>query len=47
MSIVCEGVETAEQRDELSRIGWDSCQGFLFGEPMSASRLDSLISEFS
>jgi diguanylate cyclase (GGDEF)-like protein len=43
MSIVCEGVETAEQRDELSRIGCDSCQGFYFGAPMSASRLDSLI----
>jgi diguanylate cyclase (GGDEF)-like protein len=40
MSIVCEGVETAEQRAELSRIGCDSCQGFYFGEPMSASRLD-------
>jgi diguanylate cyclase (GGDEF)-like protein len=43
MSIVCEGVETAEQRDELSRIGCDSCQGFYFGAPMSASRLDFLI----
>ena len=43
MSIVCEGVETAEQRDELGRIGCDSCQGFYFGAPMSASRLDSLI----
>ena len=46
MSIVCEGVETAGQRDELSRIGCDSCQGFLFGAPMSASRLDSLITRF-
>jgi diguanylate cyclase (GGDEF)-like protein len=46
MSIVCEGVETAEQRDELGRIGCDSCQGFYFGAPMSASRLDSLISHF-
>jgi EAL domain-containing protein (putative c-di-GMP-specific phosphodiesterase class I) len=46
MSIVCEGVETAEQRDELSRIGCDSCQGFYFGAPMSASRLDSLIRRF-
>jgi diguanylate cyclase (GGDEF)-like protein len=43
MSIVCEGVETVEQHDELSRIGCDSCQGFYFGAPMSASRLDSLI----
>jgi diguanylate cyclase (GGDEF)-like protein len=43
MSIVCEGVETAEQREELTRIGCDSCQGFYFGEPMSASRLDDLI----
>jgi EAL domain-containing protein (putative c-di-GMP-specific phosphodiesterase class I) len=43
MSIVCEGVETAEQRDQLHRIGCDSCQGFYFGAPMSASRLDFLI----
>jgi diguanylate cyclase (GGDEF)-like protein len=31
------------RRDELSRIGRDSCQGFYFGAPMSAFRLDSLI----
>jgi diguanylate cyclase (GGDEF)-like protein len=43
MSIVCEGVETGEERDELSRIGCDSCQGFYFGVPMSASRLDAEI----
>ncbi len=45
MSIVCEGVETAEQRDELTRIGCDSCQGFYFAEPMSEPRFDALLRE--
>jgi diguanylate cyclase (GGDEF)-like protein len=43
MSIVCEGVETAEQRDELTRIGCDSCQGFYFAEPLPAPRFDALL----
>ena len=43
MSIVCEGVETAEQRDELARIGCDSIQGFYFGEPTSAANIDARI----
>jgi EAL domain-containing protein (putative c-di-GMP-specific phosphodiesterase class I) len=43
MHVVSEGVETAEQRDELSRLGCDSSQGFYFARPMSASVLDALI----
>jgi diguanylate cyclase (GGDEF)-like protein len=43
MTIVCEGVETAEQRNELARIGCDACQGFFLGKPMPAARLDTLI----
>ena len=28
MSVVSEGVETAQQQGELARLGCDSCQGF-------------------
>ncbi len=42
MSVVAEGVETPQQRDELTRMGCDSCQGFYFARPMSAAGLDTL-----
>jgi diguanylate cyclase (GGDEF)-like protein len=47
MSIVAEGVETAEQHHELARLGCDSCQGFYFALPISASSLDNLIQHAS
>jgi diguanylate cyclase (GGDEF)-like protein len=43
MTVVSEGVETAEQHRELTALGCDSCQGFYFARPMSASSLDALI----
>jgi len=43
MDVVCEGVETAAQNDELVRLGSDSCQGFYFARPMPADRLATLI----
>ena len=43
MNVVAEGVETVEQRDELTRMGCDSCQGFYFARPMSAAGLDTLL----
>jgi len=43
MSVVSEGVETAEQRRHVTRLGCDSCQGFYFARPMPASSLASLI----
>jgi diguanylate cyclase (GGDEF)-like protein len=43
MTVVSEGVETAEQHRRLTTLGSDSCQGFYFAYPMPASRLHSLI----
>jgi EAL domain-containing protein (putative c-di-GMP-specific phosphodiesterase class I) len=43
MHVVAEGVEGAAQHDELRRLGCDSCQGFYFARPMSASNLEALI----
>jgi EAL domain-containing protein (putative c-di-GMP-specific phosphodiesterase class I) len=33
MRVICEGVETAEERDVLQRLGADLMQGYLFGHP--------------
>ena len=38
MTVVSEGVETAEQHDQLAGLGSDSCQGFYFAAPMFASQ---------
>jgi diguanylate cyclase (GGDEF)-like protein len=43
MTVVSEGVETAEQHRALTDLGCDACQGFYFARPMSASSLDTLI----
>jgi diguanylate cyclase (GGDEF)-like protein len=43
MNVVCEGVETARQYAELTRLGSDSCQGFYFARPMPAAHLEALI----
>jgi diguanylate cyclase (GGDEF)-like protein len=42
MTVVAEGVETAQQHHQLTRLGSDSCQGFYFARPMRASSLDVL-----
>jgi len=39
LRVVAEGVETEGQRDELVRLGCDELQGYLFANPMTASRL--------
>jgi diguanylate cyclase (GGDEF)-like protein len=43
LDVVSEGVETAEQHQELTKLGSDSCQGFYFAKPMPTSALDAII----
>jgi diguanylate cyclase (GGDEF)-like protein len=43
MTVVCEGVETADQRDLVNRLGTDCSQGFYYARPMHAASLDDLI----
>jgi diguanylate cyclase (GGDEF)-like protein len=43
MTVVSEGVETAEQHEKLTALGCDSCQGFYFAAPMPAASLDRLM----
>ncbi len=45
MTVVSEGVETASQHEQLTRLGSDSCQGFYFAKPMLASGIDALLSD--
>ncbi|MEI5995993.1 bifunctional diguanylate cyclase/phosphodiesterase [Paraburkholderia bengalensis] len=41
IDIVAEGVETATQKEFLTRLGCNSLQGFLLGRPVPASDLDT------
>jgi EAL domain-containing protein (putative c-di-GMP-specific phosphodiesterase class I) len=43
MTVVSEGVETAEQHRELTALGCDSCQGFYFARPMPSASVSRLI----
>ncbi|HWF73179.1 MAG TPA: GGDEF domain-containing protein [Solirubrobacteraceae bacterium] len=45
MTVVSEGVETAEQRDELLGLGCDACQGFYFARPAPVASLEALLEE--
>jgi predicted signal transduction protein with EAL and GGDEF domain len=45
MTIVSEGVETARQHDEVTRLGSEACQGFYFARPMLAADMDALIQQ--
>jgi diguanylate cyclase (GGDEF)-like protein len=44
MSVVCEGVETAQQHEQVTQLGSDACQGFYFARPMRAAAVDAFIS---
>jgi diguanylate cyclase (GGDEF)-like protein len=43
MTVICEGVETAEQHQEVTQLGSDGCQGFYFARPMLASSVAALV----
>jgi len=43
MTVVAEGVETAEQHREVEALGCESCQGFYFARPMPADDLNTLL----
>jgi EAL domain-containing protein (putative c-di-GMP-specific phosphodiesterase class I) len=43
LQVVAEGVETNAQRDFLIDAGADLMQGFLFSEPLSAEKIESLL----
>jgi len=44
LATVAEGVERAEQRDALARVGCDRAQGFLWAKPMPVAELDRFVS---
>jgi EAL domain-containing protein (putative c-di-GMP-specific phosphodiesterase class I) len=43
LTLIAEGVETEEQRDELRRLGCEYGQGYLFSRPIPAKDLDALL----
>jgi len=45
LGLLAEGVETREQARFLKTIGCHAMQGYLFGEPVSADHLESLLGE--
>jgi EAL domain-containing protein (putative c-di-GMP-specific phosphodiesterase class I) len=47
MTVIAEGVETAEQHVLLASLDCDQCQGFYFAVPMSADHLDVLIRQYA
>lgn len=45
MQVVVEGIETAEQRQEVQRLGAEQAQGYLFGRPEPLARIAHLAEE--
>ncbi len=43
LSVVCEGIENAQQREQVTDMGADACQGFYFAKPMRAARIAGLM----
>ena len=43
MVVVAEGVESADQYDQVAALGCDSCQGFFFARPGSGDDIDLLM----
>ena len=47
MTVVCEGVETAEQGREVTALASDFSQGFYLSRPMTAAMVDDLVGQIS
>jgi diguanylate cyclase (GGDEF)-like protein len=45
MTVVAEGVETADQHHEVALLGSESCQGYYFARPMPADSVDKLTNQ--
>lgn len=45
IKLIGEGVETPAQRDNLSELGCDEAQGFLFGQPLAAHDITKLLDQ--
>lgn len=43
LSVIAEGVETNQQREQLQEIGCVQAQGFLFSAPVTADAIDSIV----
>jgi EAL domain-containing protein (putative c-di-GMP-specific phosphodiesterase class I) len=43
MDVVAEGVETAEQANQLKSLGCKYAQGYFFSKPMTQARAETLI----
>jgi EAL domain-containing protein (putative c-di-GMP-specific phosphodiesterase class I) len=43
LRLVAEGVETAEQRERLRKLGCHDCQGYYIGGPMPAAALEKVL----
>lgn len=46
MDVVAEGVETAEQAENLRELGSDYLQGYLYAKPMPLNEISDFISDF-
>jgi EAL domain-containing protein (putative c-di-GMP-specific phosphodiesterase class I) len=42
LTVIAEGVETAEQRNLLASLGCDAFQGYYFGRPSPAADLEDI-----
>ena len=45
LSVIAEGVETNQQREQLQEIGCVQAQGFLFSAPVTADAIDSIVDD--